>query len=589
MNWESIKRVFRFRKIRTKLIVIILLISIIPILVLGITSYILAKDALLENHNDNIKKHLSTKSEITDTFLNNIINFERRVLSNRGLREELQESNKSNVSDEGIGLQTYTRLRNILSDILIDQRFIDSVCVFDQYYRSVCYGPPPSHLFFEQFEEIKNQEMNWYKITRESKGREVFFSQDILRQNPQLLSSVKLLLDPEDFNLEPLGLLVVTIKDEIFGGQVNDTTSGTFVVIDSNNNDLNIVYDSNEMINEQLLGHDILSTIKLLEKSGYVVTSHLNEITNWTFLQIVEEKYLLSEARQIGVMTFFVIISIVIMVLIFSIFVSERMIRPLTQLKRVIGDWLPRASNQEHLKEVDEFSQLGHTFKLITTENKTLNEKLITAQLKQRESELRALQSQIKPHFLYNTLDSIYWMAILEKNHKIAQLVVSLSETFKLTLNKGKDLIPLAQELQHIEHYMNIQNIRFDNRFHYLEKVEESLKDTKILKLTLQPLVENAIYHGLEPKKGIGTVQVIGKKMNDDYILLSIIDDGVGMPSIDVTNNGYGLKNVKERLTLLYGRKCSFEILSKPNKGTEIKIKIPYKDGESIEKINSDR
>ncbi len=120
--------------------------------------------------------------------------------------------------------------------------------------------------------------------------------------------------------------------------------------------------------------------------------------------------------------------------------------------------------------EEDEVGVIGETFKRITSENVQLNERLIHSQLKEREAELRTLQAQIKPHFLYNTLDSIYWMAVIQNNEDIAKMAVSLSESFKLSLNKGKETIPVFKELQHIEHYMTIQNLRYNERFQYIRR-----------------------------------------------------------------------------------------------------------------------
>lgn len=215
----------------------------------------------------------------------------------------------------------------------------------------------------------------------------------------------------------------------------------------------------------------------------------------------------------------------------------------------------------------------------MTKENQKLNEQLIRLQLKEREAELRALQAQIKPHFLYNTLDSIYWMAVLQNNHDIAKMAISLSESFKLSLNNGKEFIPVAKELEHIQHYMTIQNMRHNNRFQYIQKVDPALMDKEILKLLLQPLVENAIYHGLEPKVGKGTVRLTGK-IESGFITFTIEDDGVGMEDLEAIEKGYGLRNVRERLSLYYGVDSRFTISSEVNRGTRVEIRFPMETKE---------
>lgn len=152
-------------------------------------------------------------------------------------------------------------------------------------------------------------------------------------------------------------------------------------------------------------------------------------------------------------------------------------------------------------------------------------------------------------------------------------MAVSLSESFKLSLNKGKETILVYNELKHIEHYLNIQNIRFNNRFHYIEEVEESIKGLEMMKLLLQPLVENAIYHGLEPKVGEGTIRLTGGT-DGPYLIFTVEDDGVGMADIAQTEQGYGMRNVKERLLLSYGQGSSLSVWSREGEGTRVTLRF---------------
>jgi two-component system sensor histidine kinase YesM len=165
-------------------------------------------------------------------------------------------------------------------------------------------------------------------------------------------------------------------------------------------------------------------------------------------------------------------------------------------------------------------------------------------------------------------------MAVMKNNPEIAQMAISLSESFKLSLNKGKETISLFKELKHIEHYMTIQNIRFNNRFQYVEEVDPDLKSMEILKLLLQPLVENAIYHGLEPKLGPGIVRLTGRIESGSMVVFTVEDDGIGISDIDAIDQGYGLGNVRERLKLYYGTTSLFQVTSEVNKGTIIEIRF---------------
>jgi two-component system sensor histidine kinase YesM len=288
---------------------------------------------------------------------------------------------------------------------------------------------------------------------------------------------------------------------------------------------------------------------------------------------------LLKQSNKIGIITASIAATIAIIALFISYILSGKVARPWVQLKKLTIDWAKGLWGSGGDHESDTIGAIGETFQRITVENKELNERLVHSQLKEREAELRALQAQIKPHFLYNTLDSIYWMAILQNNRDIAEIAVALSETFKLSLNKGEDLIPIAKELEHIHHYLTIQNFRYKNRFNYIEDVDPALLEKPILKLLLQPFVENAIYHGLEPKFGEGTIELKGR-IDGEWIIFTISDDGVGIEDLSATESGYGLKNVRERMMLLYGQDSTLTLTSKVNEGTCLEIRFREAKGE---------
>jgi two-component system sensor histidine kinase YesM len=262
--------------------------------------------------------------------------------------------------------------------------------------------------------------------------------------------------------------------------------------------------------------------------------------------------------------------------LAFSYFISGTITRPLLRLKKMMLDWTLGARKFPDSFDKDEVGVIGETFRRIIFENDELNAKLIRSELNEKEAELRALQSQIKPHFLYNTLDSIYWMAILNDNNQVAQMAESLSESFKLSLNKGKETILVFNELRHIEHYLRIQNIRFNNRFLYIQEVDETILGMEIMKLLLQPLVENAIYHGLEPRIGEGIITLTGVR-DGQHLVFTVEDNGVGMDDLSRMEQGYGLRNVKDRLRLYYGECSSLNITSRPGEGTRVELSFkPY-------------
>ena len=215
-------------------------------------------------------------------------------------------------------------------------------------------------------------------------------------------------------------------------------------------------------------------------------------------------------------------------------------------------------------------------------------------QIKLRDIELSLIQAQINPHFLYNTLDAIVWLIEIGKNDQAEQMVTSLSSYFRSFLSDGKDIVTVAEEKQHIQSYLEIQQVRYRDIMEFEIDIDPSIEDTKLPKMTLQPLVENAIYHGLKPKRGKGRIVVTGNR-EDDKIILKVTDTGLGMDSEELESlktrvlnedtTSFGLTSSYKRLKILYGDACRFDIESKPQEGTSISIVIPGKadiDNETI-------
>lgn len=213
-------------------------------------------------------------------------------------------------------------------------------------------------------------------------------------------------------------------------------------------------------------------------------------------------------------------------------------------------------------------------------------------QIRLRGIELSLLQAQINPHFLYNTLDAIVWLIETGKNEQAEQMVANLSSYFRSFLSNGKDIITLSEEELHVRSYLEIQQVRYRDILDYSIDIDPSLKDFIIPKMTLQPLVENAIYHGLKPKRGKGQIDVIGKVMGE-IVALEVRDTGIGMEQEELDalrervanedSTSFGLVAASKRLKLVYGERCTITIHSEPGVGTTITIRIPQKTEASHE------
>ncbi len=212
--------------------------------------------------------------------------------------------------------------------------------------------------------------------------------------------------------------------------------------------------------------------------------------------------------------------------------------------------------------------------------------------LEERESELTALQAQINPHFLYNTLDSLYWQATEAENEEIAESVLALSDLFRLVLNRGNSEVAVEHELELVSKYLQIQKMRFSKRLNYTIEVDEDVKKAMIPKLIIQPFVENAVVHGLENISTPCSLRVLGKR-DGEWICFKIIDTGIGMTSEQIEAiwkeetdryakqriGRYAIKNVRERLDLRYSGKFKMNIESCVGKGTTVTILIPWNEG----------
>lgn len=232
----------------------------------------------------------------------------------------------------------------------------------------------------------------------------------------------------------------------------------------------------------------------------------------------------------------------------------------------------------------DEIYSLGQSYNLMLDQINKLIEKIYEEQSNKRKAELQVLQEQIKPHFLYNTLDNLKWMAKDYGAEDIAQTVTSLSTLFRTFLSEGREKITLDEEFKLAGSYLTIQRTRYGDKLTFHMDLEPEIEDFMVVKIIVQPLVENAIYHGVKPKKLAGHIEVKGRRIGD-FIVITVTDDGVGMSyetleeikgriNARTCTSNYGLYNIAERLRLTYGDKAGLDIESTLNAGTRVTIKI---------------
>ncbi len=336
---------------------------------------------------------------------------------------------------------------------------------------------------------------------------------------------------------------------------------------------------------------DYDSRMSLLESNVYILTEMIQDYM-YTYLyheagHLAQLQETLDERLQ-WELTLVLVVTGILVFLAFrqALYLCRDITKPINGLCRRVeqigqGDFSPTPpvpANDPDLQVLSaDFEQMVSKIDRLMVENQQEQQRL-------RAMELALLQAQINPHFLYNTLDTIIWLIEAGKNDEAVHMVTSLSTFFRSSLSRGKDIITLQEEQQQVRSYLEIQQVRYQDILHYELDMDDSIDHCDIPKLTLQPLVENALYHGIKLKRGLGTITVRTKDM-DPWLLLEVRDTGAGMTeerleqvrrSLETDQSvGFGLCTVYRRLQLLYGGHCKVHLESVPGEGTTISIYIP--------------
>lgn len=358
--------------------------------------------------------------------------------------------------------------------------------------------------------------------------------------------------------------------------------------------DYNVVYSSLP----ELIDEDLIETKKLVLGSAGVTINHqsfnlyISTITNtgWKVSVFTNNSQIYSVLYNFIIIVIITILLLSILYIFIVYVIVKQVTYPLYRLQAEMNKVkdLNYDVNRSKLKKGSkEIIQLDATFNEMMRRIRYLADKLLQEQENQRKSELKALQNQINPHFLYNTLDSIIYMIDKGENQKAEEMIVALSKFFRISISRGKAIIPLKDEVEHVRNYLLIQKIRFGDQFTYSINVDPSLYQYSCIKLILQPLVENAIEHGLNDNESGGQIEIIGTQ-NESYIILKIKDNGYGISEDkleqiyksfhdDSIHQGVGLKNVYQRIKIYYGEEADIKIDSLFDEGTIISIYIPKK------------
>lgn len=429
------------------------------------------------------------------------------------------------------------------------------------------------------------QEADWYGRLEENNGRPTWVSFD------SYVAITRKLWDPDDYN-KAIGVLAVSfdrqyLEDLLIGSVQNQiiylrTAGGDILAGNLGQEELA------DLTDELILTEDREFYSRKIGSETYMVRSNFLEKSNLYLVSLVPVRVMEQEADAVNSrmrMIFIIICAVVVLAFVpLTKSVTSRIQLLKEQMIRVQDGVIKKIDVDREYR--DEIGQLITHYNVMADKVEELMEEQYALGQEKTGAELKALQSQINPHFLYNTLDMINWMAQKNESENIRSVVQAMSRFYRLTLSKGADVVTIADEVKMCDAFMEIQKRRYKGRILYEAEVEEDIMPYLIPKITLQPFLENAIIHGINEKEDARGVVMLSGWMEDGRITLSVTDDGTGMTEQDKKKSSsgshYGMENIGRRLKLFYGEDIPVQVESSPGIGTCIIINIPIRSGNPV-------
>lgn len=445
------------------------------------------------------------------------------------------------------------------------------------------------------FSSLKNQ--LWYKKIYERNGEITFISsfKDIFgtEKTKYVFSASRIVHDSEG---KVVGTLLINIDEKYLANLYDSTLNGNnnIYIIDRKGNIISHNNKSMRGMNfidvekfKQLYGENEFHIIKK-SQGDYLISNYYDQQTGWTIIEEMRCAAVFSKIYYAVYIIFFVMGVCLVIALFVSYYISERVSRPVLNLCCSMEQ--VKKGNFDVISNVggyDEINQLKDSFNSMAQEIKKLLEDIKRNEYYKRQTELDFLRAQINPHFLYNTLFSIKCLIELEKNEQVSYMISAFIELLKMTLRKDTDFISLEEEFLTTEKYLILQQFRYGDMISFEFELDEKTKNCKVPALILQPLVENAIFHGIEAKNDMGIV-VISSNIKDNLLMISVVDDGIGMNDETIESilekcndkeykrsEFIGIANVSKRIKINYGEEYGIHITSEVGIGTTISVELP--------------
>jgi len=584
-----------FSRFQIKLILYVLLIVLIPLITLGVitmrVSSTIIEDELMQSY-------AQTMNQAVDNLEYYLENMEMATLD-VALDPALFISVKSvNRTYDYNDVKAISEIQSRLNKQLSVQTGLKSIFLIgeDDYFISRSSSNRAIPPFQENLQEsIKKVE--WYHEAVSRRGKSVYTivnQKDDLIINPDDVGAVRLIRQLKNTqNGVPIGVLGVDLDvkllDEIML-KLQTKHRGVIFIVDDEGK---LIYwqdpedwlaRSNYIQYAESTEQNGMDRIRI-EKEDLLRIYRTSSVSGWKIMQLIPYSDIFSPIAFIKKTTIVLVVMGLIASLVMSVFFSRRLVKPLRMLvdltKKVQqGDLDVRF---EH-RRLDEVGILAMHFNRMINRLNEMQKAIYQEQELKRKAELSALQAQIQPHFLYNTLDSVKWMAVIRGENQISEMITALVNLLRKNISLGNEIIPIAQEVENLQNYVHIQRMRYLNNFEVEFHVDDKALSCGIPKLILQPYVENALYHGIDASTKGGKIE-LHIRCEDEHVLCHIRDNGKGMDQktlqaalageLKSNFSGISLKNVEERLKLHFGQQYGVVFETAPGTGTTVQIKIP--------------
>lgn len=594
---ETKKKAPRFWSVRNKIIVIIYLVMFPVLIATGVFMYQRNKKGVTSENTSRYQTSVTVLNDSLGYFEQDLLDIFTYVIVNNDVGRVLR-SPLSLGSDDPLFWRSLSPM-NFVTDMLNVKGDVRIFILYPENGLVPYYTSQDGSVMVKTIEDIRHLEV--YKRAVKAKGDTVWEhvpagAGGLFEKNQH----DKIVLAREVFDASKktkLGFMALCIDVAQYGQICQKSLlypEDGIIILDGSYGEIAraghvsdkvLAYIQNTQLNETLFSqkgemvpvHDTYIFAEARSTDGWVF--YLSPKAQW-------DAKILDELVQPFLLALALLISIWPVSILASKIISAPMMRlhtSMTQFKQ--GDF----SQQVQVAGNDEISELSETFNSMVRDMKEMIDRNYVMVLREKESELNALQAQINPHFLYNTLDSLYWQAVEGEQDELAENILALSELFRLVLSSGQSEITVRQEIALVSSYLHIQKMRFSQKLDYSISVSEDMMQYSISKLILQPFVENAIVHGLERLDSWGGVQVRGE-LKDGMLHFVIADNGTGMTEERIAEilfdnedtryanqrvGHYAIRNVKERMMLRHGKNATLEIQSAPGEGTRVSIAIP--------------